>query len=41
MSDAGPIDERPIDEGARQLITDTGLNRTLFVEAGAGSGKTT
>jgi len=29
------------DAAARRLITDTGLHRTLFVEAGAGSGKTT
>jgi ATP-dependent helicase/nuclease subunit A len=31
----------PVDADVRQLITDRGLERTLFVEAGAGTGKTT
>ncbi|NNE74289.1 MAG: UvrD-helicase domain-containing protein, partial [Acidimicrobiales bacterium] len=39
------IDERqgnrvPVDQAARQLIARDGLDRTLFVEAGAGTGKT-
>ena len=29
------------DQPARELISSTGLDRTLFVEAGAGTGKTT
>jgi ATP-dependent helicase/nuclease subunit A len=31
----------PPDQGARDLVSRTGLERTLFVEAGAGTGKTT
>lgn len=31
----------PVDADARALVTTTGLDRTLFVEAGAGTGKTT
>ena len=31
----------PVDEPTRTLVSTTGLGRTLFVEAGAGSGKTT
>ncbi|GAC1587184.1 MAG: UvrD-helicase domain-containing protein [Acidimicrobiales bacterium] len=31
----------PADQASRELITTTGLERTLFVEAGAGTGKTT
>jgi ATP-dependent helicase/nuclease subunit A len=31
----------PVDAEVRQLISDRGLERTLFVEAGAGTGKTT
>src|SRR5580692_11761396 len=29
------------DEAVRKLVAETGLHRTLFVEAGAGTGKTT
>ena len=32
---------QPVDQAARELISRGGLGRTLFVEAGAGSGKTT
>lgn len=31
----------PVDHAARELISETGLGETLFVEAGAGTGKTT
>lgn len=31
----------PVDQAARELISSTGLGQTLFVEAGAGTGKTT
>ncbi len=31
---------QPVDQRARELITRDGLDRTLFVEAGAGTGKT-
>ena len=31
----------PVDQAARELISETGLGETLFVEAGAGTGKTT
>ncbi len=37
MSAPGPL----ADEAARSLVTTGGLDRTLFVEAGAGTGKTT
>lgn len=32
---------QPLDQAARDLISSTGLGRTMFVEAGAGTGKTT
>ncbi len=34
------MSERLVDEDARRVITETGLDQTLFVEAGAGTGKT-
>jgi ATP-dependent helicase/nuclease subunit A len=35
------LDPVTLDAGAREIITRRGLGRTLFVEAGAGTGKTT
>lgn len=35
------LDVQPPDAAARELISSTGLGRTMFVEAGAGTGKTT
>ena len=38
---AGAGDRVPIDQATRDLVSRDGLGRTLFVEAGAGTGKTT
>ena len=40
MTGETPATRLPVDEAARQLIARDGLDRTLFVEAGAGTGKT-
>lgn len=36
-----PTDSLPADHAVRELVSSGGLRRTLFVEAGAGTGKTT
>ena len=37
----GPAPRVPVDQATRDLVSRDGLGRTLFVEAGAGTGKTT